>query len=95
MDVIDSGIAMEVRPLKEKAFHPIEVTELGIMVVLQPRINTLSAVRMIALQLFLESYTGFPTSTTICSKSLQPDNMLLPIEVTDCGMTIETKFRQS
>ena len=47
---------MEVSPLQpEKALPQMEVTELGMIVFLQPEINSLELVLMIALQLFLES----------------------------------------
>ena len=60
------GIVTDVRPLQPpKAPFPILVTPLGIIVFLHPAINSLEAVLIIALQLFRESYTVFPLSTTI------------------------------
>ena len=47
------------------------VTVLGITVFLQPVINVFVDVSIIALQLFRESYTVFPDSTTIDVKPLQ------------------------
>jgi hypothetical protein len=45
------GIVIDVKPEQpEKASYPIEVTELGMIVFLQPLINTLSDLRIIALQ---------------------------------------------
>ena len=46
-----------------KADPPIDVTEFGMMEFLQPDISSLSAVLIIALQLSLESYIGFPLVT--------------------------------
>ena len=49
-------IVMLVRPEQEaKALSPIEVAELGIIVVLQPLINLLVAVSIMALQFSRES----------------------------------------
>ena len=54
-----------------KAQYPMLVTLLGIVVFLQPVINVLVKVAIIALQLSRESYTVFPDSTIIDSKPLQ------------------------
>ena len=43
-------------------------------------------VSMMALQLSLESYTGFPSSTVTVVKPLQPENAWFPIDVTDLGI---------
>ena len=66
MLVTPSGIVMEVSSLQPpNAQFPMLVTLLGIIVFLQPAIRALYAVLMIALQLSLESYTVFPSSTVI------------------------------
>ena len=46
----------------------MEVTELGIMELLQPAIKVLVVVSIMALQLFRLSYTVFPVETTIVVK---------------------------
>jgi hypothetical protein len=54
--VFPLSTAMEVRPLQPwKASSPMLVTELGMIVFLQPTISSLSAVLMMALQLPRES----------------------------------------
>ena len=56
--ITELGIVTEVKSLQpKKALIPIEVTVLGIIVFLQPIINSLVLVSMMALQLSLESYT--------------------------------------
>ena len=66
------GILTLVKPLQSsKAEEPMLVTLLGIVVFLQPVINVLVKVAIIALQLSRESYTVFPDSTIIDSKPLQ------------------------
>ncbi len=62
------------------------VTELGIIVVLQPAISVLVALSMIALQLLRESYFGLLASTDIILKPLQSSNAVFPILVTELGM---------
>ena len=60
------GIVTEVKAEQPmKAYPSILVTLLGIIVVLHPKCSVFVAVSIIALQLFRESYTGFPSSTTI------------------------------
>ena len=57
MDVTELGMVTEVSPLQsENAQSPMDVTELGILVLLQPVINLFVAVSMIALQLLREPY---------------------------------------
>ena len=90
IEVTELGIVMLINPLQPKnAELPIEVTESGIIVFLQPEINVLVSVLIIALQLSLESYTEFPLLTTIDSKLLQPMNAELPIEVTELPIVTE------
>ena len=72
----------------------MEITVLGMIVLMQPAINALVRVLMMALQLSRESYTGFSASTTICSKLLQLENTLLAMEFTVFGMFIEVRDRQ-
>ncbi len=52
----------------------MEVTELGMVVVLQPEISVFVAVSMMALQLSRESYVELPAATTMLSRPLQPQN---------------------
>ena len=61
------------------------------IVFLQPLSNLLVAVSIKALQLSLESYTVFPLSTVMLSKPLQLLNTLMPILVTELGITTEVK----
>ena len=82
-------VVKDVHP--EKAPSPIEVTLSGIIVEAQPTINLLVKVSFIALQLFLESYTVFPSSTIIEVKEVQPEKAPSSIEVTLFGITIEVK----
>ena len=82
----------EVKPLQpEKAYSPIEVTELGMIVLLHPAISVFVEVSIIALQLSRESYFVFPLSTTIEVKPEQPEMAARPIEVTELGMVTEVK----
>ena len=69
----------------------IVVMEFGIIVFLQPLSNLFVAVSIKALQLSLESYTVFPLSTVMLSKSMQPKNASLPISVTEFPMLTEVK----
>ena len=67
------------------------ITEFGIMVFLQPDINSFFSVSIMALQLSLESYTVLPSSTIIEVKPLQPEKAPTPILVTELGIVIEVK----
>jgi hypothetical protein len=63
------GRVMEVSSVQpKKARGPMADTDAGITVFLQPATRVLVAVSMMALQLFLESYTGLPAATVIDSK---------------------------
>ena len=72
----------------------MEVTELGMIVFLHPEIKSFVLVWIRALQLFLESYTGFSVSTTICSNPEQQSNGLIPIEVTELGIMMDERLSQ-
>ena len=86
------GISTEVRPLQpENAANPMEVTELGISVFLQPATKVFVAVLMMALQLSRLSYVVLPESTTIVSRPLQPENAEFPMEVTESGISTEVR----
>ena len=64
-----------VKPLhSSNAWLPILVTELGMIVFLQPLINVFVAVSIIALQFSRESYTELPLSTIMLVRPLQPRN---------------------
>ena len=92
MDVTLLGIVTEVKPLHpEKALLPMDVALLGIIVFLHPVTSVLVAVSMMALQPFLESYFGFPDSTTIVVKPLQPEKAPSPMDVTLLGISMEVK----
>ncbi len=82
----------EEQPLN--AEFPIEVTELGIVVVEHPAINVFVDVSIIPLQLFLESYTALFASTKIDAKEEQPPNTKFPIEVTELGIVMDVKEEQ-
>ena len=59
MVVTELGMLMAVRLVQPKnAQSPMEVTELGMVVFMQPAINVLVAVSIMALQLLRESYFG-------------------------------------
>jgi hypothetical protein len=76
--VTELGIVMmvsSVHPLK--ALLPILFTESGITVEEQPRINSLSVISIIALQLLRESYTAFPSATFIF---LMPEQSVKAVE---------------
>ncbi len=98
MDVTELGIVTEVKPVQpEKAYSPMDTIVLGMTVVLQPVINVLSAVRIMALQLSRLSYTGLPDlpdSTTMEVNPVQPLNTLLPIDVTELGIVMEVRLVQ-
>jgi len=73
MDVTLLGMSMEVKPEQFwKALLPMDVTLLGITVVEHPRINSLVAVSIMALQLLRESYLLLPFSTMTEVKPEQP-----------------------
>ena len=64
----------------------MEVTELGIVVFLQPAINVLVAVSIMALQLLRESYFGLSLATEIEARLEQSSNARSPMVVTELGM---------
>ena len=70
------------------------VTLLGIIVVLHPECSVFVAVSIIALQLFRESYTGFPSSTTIEVKPEQLKKAPCPMLVTLLPIVTEVKPEQ-
>ena len=65
------------------------VTLEGMVVFIQPLINVLDDVSIIALQLSRESYTAFPESTIMEFKPEQRAKALLPMLVTLLGMKME------
>ena len=67
----------------------------GICEFLQPDIRVLFPVCIIALQLFLLSYTVFPSFTFMVSRLLQPLNVSLEIEVALSGIVRLVKLVQS
>ena len=86
------GISIEVRPVQpKKALDPIDVTLLGILVVCQPAMSSLASVFIIALQSSLESYTEFPSFTTIEIRPVPPPKADLTIEVTLLGISTEVR----
>ena len=86
------GIKMDVKPLQPRNAHiPMLVTLEGIFVFLHPAIKVFEDVLIIALQLFRESKTEFPDSTTIEVKPPQSINALPPMLVTLEGIVTEVK----
>ena len=75
----------------EKAPFPIEVILETIFVALQPDINVLVFVSIMALQSSRESYTAFPLSTFKTSKFEHPEKGECPIFSTVSGITILVK----
>ena len=76
MFVTLSGIVILVNlVLPSKALSPIAVTLLGIVVFLHPTISVFEFFSIIALQLFLLSYTLLPSFTFIFIKLSHPINM--------------------
>ena len=56
MEITELGMIIDVKsPHSSNALEPMEVTEFGMMVFLHPKTNRFVEVRMIALQLSLES----------------------------------------
>ena len=89
-------MVIDVKPLQFwNELAPIEVTELGMVVVEQPSIKVFVFVLIIALQLSLESYTELLLSTVIedtFTHPLKADPLIL---VTLSGMVIDVKPAQS
>jgi len=73
-----------------KAFAPILVIPSGIIVFEQPTIRLFFDVRIIALQLFLLSYTMLSESTEIEASPEHPQKALLSMFVTLLGILIES-----
>ena len=91
--VTDDGIETENKPQQlAKAFPPIEVTVLGITVFLHPNIRVLVPVSIIALQLSLESYAKFPSSTETAVIPEQFTKAYSPIDVTEAGIVTEANL---
>ena len=76
-------------PLKH--FSPKLVTELGMVLFLQPAISLFVAVSMIALQFSLESYMGLSAATIKLSRPLQCEKHSSPKLVTEFGIVIDVK----
>ena len=86
------GMVTDVSPLQpEKAHDPMLVTLLGIVVVLQPAIRVFVDDSIIALQLFLESYLGLPSSTFNDVRPLQFRKADSPMLVTLLGMVTDVR----
>ena len=80
IDVTELGMEIEVIPVHlSNTFSPIEVTVLGIIVLLHPEISVFVAVSIIALQLSRESYLLLPLSTVIDVKLGQATKNARPI----------------
>ena len=67
----DEGIVIPVKFVEKNALSPIVTTVFGIFDFEHPATNLFVAFSIIALQLFLESYTEFSPSTTKVSKYLK------------------------
>ena len=61
---------------------------------LQPTINVLVPVSIIALQLSLESYNELFESTAMDSIDEQPENAWIPMEATLFGIVIDVRDEQ-
>ena len=73
-----SGMVIVVSLLhSEKAFMPMDITLLGIRVLMHPLISVLVSVSIIALQLSRESYLGLSEDTAIDVRPLQLLNILI------------------
>ena len=70
------------------------VTLSGITVLTQPTTKLLSEVRIMALQLFRESYIGLDGTTVKNANCEQPENALFPMIVTLSGIVTETRPEQ-
>ena len=89
------GMLMDFRSRQpQKAPFPILVMLFGIIVFLQPQINVLDFVSIMALLLFLLSYIAFPSSTIIELRALQFANSSFPMFVTLFGIAIVCKLLQ-
>ena len=69
----------------------MEVTELGMVVFLQPAINVLVAVSIMALQLLRESYLGLSLAAEMVARLEQPENAPSPMVVTEVGMLMAVR----
>ena len=67
MELTPSGMVIEATQHALNALEPMAVTPVGITVFLQPEINVLEDVSIMALQLFLESYFVLLLATTMLS----------------------------
>ena len=70
------------------------VTELGITVFLHPATKLLKPLRMIALQLSLESKVVLSDATEIVSSKGQLPKGLFPMDVTELGIVMEVNLEQ-
>ena len=77
-----------------KADSLIEVTELGMIVLLQPTINLFVDVSIIALQLLRESYALLSLLTITEVRPEQLEKTLSPMELTEFGMDTEVSPEQ-
>jgi hypothetical protein len=67
---------------------------LGMAVFMQPAINVLVAVSIMALQLLRESYFGLSLATEMAARLEQPENAPSSIEVTELGMVMSVRLEQ-
>lgn len=96
IDKTEFGIVMDVSLGQPKnAAILIFVTELGMMVFLQPVISLFVAVSMIALQLSLESYLLLFGATARLASFEHPEKIPLPMVVTECGIMTEVSPEHS
>ena len=94
MILTPSGNIASVNVISRNALAPIVVTSCGTIVVEQPTISVLLAVLMMALQLFRESYTEFPSATFKDFRLVQQTNAFSPILSTLAGMARDSKLLQ-
>lgn len=77
-----------------KAWSPMAVTVLGIVVLLHPKMSLLVAVSIMALQLFLLSYVVLLASTVMDVNPLQYKKIFPSILVTEEGMVMDVRLWQ-
>ena len=83
-----SGMIIDSMPIPLNALRPIENTEEGICVFLQPVINTFSRVSMTALQWSRESKRSLPSATLMQVSPVQPEKASLLNSLTEAGITM-------
>ena len=90
MEITELGMVIDVSELQSlKADSPMEETELGMVLLLQPCMRVFVAVSIMALQPLRLSYTVLPFSTTIDVNSLHPAKALKLIAMIELGIVTD------